>query len=71
MKLIKNKKYYLKNYGIAEYICEDKGDYTCDLCNKRHYYIVLPLLAWFKISEDNFLKFGTSCIKKIIEDVKP
>lgn len=51
----------------CEFIGIDKGDYTCDLCNKNHYTVRgLPSLYWFKVCEDNYLKFGTACIKKLI-----
>ena len=68
IKLIENNYYKIKGYklplqfkGIVE------GDYICDLCNKPHYFKQLPILYWFEVNKDNWAKFGTSCIKKVIE----
>lgn len=67
LKLIPEKYYDIKGFnkplkfkGIVE------GDYICDLCNKNHYFKTLPLLYWFEVDKDNWAKFGTSCIKKVI-----
>jgi hypothetical protein len=65
-KFIAGKFYKIKNFTEkAEFIGIGTGDYICDLCNKNHYNKILPSLYWYKIEKDNFLKFGTSCIKKL------
>ena len=53
------------NYNGYIYAGMVEGDYTCDVCQHRHYTNHLPLLHWFNnINDaDNLIKIGTSCIK--------
>ena len=69
IKLIKNKYYSLKGYNSPlRFIGIYKYDYTCDLCNKNHYNNKgLPKLYCFEIGKDNYIKFGTKCILKILK----
>lgn len=67
-KLILDNYYYLKGFSLPlKFIGVIKANYTCDLCNKIHYFKTLPLLYCFEVNKDNLGKFGTSCIKKVLK----
>lgn len=69
MKKLKINTYYkINGYTLPlRFIGIFDGDYTCDYCNKNHYYKTLPKLYWFEVKKDNWLKVGTSCITKILK----
>lgn len=69
MKLIKGNYYKVKGFdNLLLYTGLSAGDYDCDLCNKNHYNKgKLPLLHWFEVNKDNYAKFGTSCINKVLQ----
>lgn len=67
MKLIAEKIYFLKGYNHPlKFKGMVWGDYICDICGKNHYIRKLPLLYWFEVNKDNWIKIGTSCIKKVL-----
>jgi len=71
IKLIKGCYYKLKGFkgnkdGLLLYKGLFEGDYICDVCGHSHYNKFLPSLHWFIVNKDNWIKVGTTCIKKII-----
>ncbi len=67
-KLLTGNYYKVKDYQTPlKFIGIFSGDYICDYCNKNHYTKTLPKLYCFEIDKDNFTKYGTKCITKVID----
>jgi len=66
-KLIEGNYYKIKDYNKPlKFIDIIKMNYICDYCNTDHYNKVLPNLYFFEITKNNYTKYGTSCIKKVL-----
>ncbi len=60
--------YTIQGYTTPlEFIGIIKGDYVCDHCQKNHADKTLPKLYSFQVSKDNWAKYGTTCIKKVLK----